>query len=242
VYEFDKEVPAPAPEVTERVSLFLESIRDIAPIRAVLLFGSARLSLFSHENDIDLLCLTTTIKNRQILRRIAGVYVDAFFCNVDHLETAIRQRVIGNNNFLLNAFTTGLVLSDTPDRLLHRFMKIADDLRRRGPDPLEPELQKRLLFSVGKLWVSFTKAGARQFGETASLARCEADSAFSQIVDIYFLLANLWGGRLRWIGSNADPRYAFVRSAVLGYFGSHTEQERAEVVGAFVRSIRADYT
>jgi hypothetical protein len=202
--------------------------------RAALMYGSRVWGDVHQQSDVDLICLASAPTRRKQIVWVDGTAVDVFLGSDSHLERAITNRKVGNDNYILHACAEGKIVIDDGG-ILERISNLAKDVWRNGPAvPSLAELQF-ISYEMNKL-----KLGAEIIsGKTElnphdeSLASLRCDSQFSRIALRYCRVNLLWSAPV-WVSIHwTNPRYRELQIICRRYLDAHNLQDKCNMIGNF---------
>lgn len=186
--------------LTPRISRIAPQISSLLATKKVtgcLLFGSVCTSEGDENSDIDLICVVSqTAAFEHFL--ITDVLIEIRFLTKAELFSEIKSRDIRNNNLVLNAITSGVILFDYRNELAGA-KELAHVIRTAGPSKLSAVSFDRIRREFTASLKQIERLSQRPDALSRGLLDIRLGQVFCQGLYAYFVVRNLWSSSVPWM-------------------------------------------
>jgi len=208
-----------------------EAVSDHRDSLGVLVYGSYISGSFGPESDLDLICVTRGGQVRQFRRLVDGREVDVYVSPRLQISKVFHSDFPDNNNFVLQAFVRGRLVSD-PYGDLAELIREAQRVWDEGPPKPSHEGKQRIAANqrvILGVADGMAKRGTRsaQWREMMELlsGRFFLD-CFYQYCRVYRLWSSAMWEMLAW----TDPRYGQLLSITRNYLDDPSLDHRLQAI------------
>ena len=211
--------------------------RDEA-LLGVLVFGSTGRGTALPSSDVDLICLTSLNRERQMYRRLCGLDLDVFFLSHERALATITADIRSNNNHVLAGFTEGTIIDD-PHGYMAEIKAKATELWMIGPREITPWEVPKVRAWLRRCSLSVRNLNAKAIRSTCWPAIADTQCAvyFNHMIYAYCRVKRLWASSLFVLLNLEDVRYAEIQQLCRNYLTGASLQDRTDAVVAISSTI-----
>jgi len=202
-----------------------EVVGDLS-ITAAVLYGSFGTKHADVYSDVDLICITAQGKWLGCTES-SGLTLDIYADSLEKLTHDVFLESKTNHNWLLNAFSHGVIVFDDSGRIASVISR-ARERWMHGPHKPSQEEERNLLLALEKLDKTAVGLLTRQRRSKTwrGFADLRMNALYTQKVNIICRLEGLWNSSfsdmLRW----EEPNYGILQASMRAFLCSSSVEER----------------